>query len=170
MNKKREGFTLIELLVVVLIIGILSAVALPQYTKAVEKSRASEARANVKAMYDAVDMLYLSGGGTANNWDLTFDQLDITFTGESGGGNTSSLSTKNFNYNLYGGWCPNGTSHAVRASRLNSSSFYYEISYCRETGLRCGDNGNGECKSIGFHKTSNTCLSGGSTGGICFTE
>ncbi len=65
----KRGFTLIELLVVVLIIGILVAVAVPQYQKAVEKSRAAQPIALLKTAYDMATVHYLETGTYPNSFD-----------------------------------------------------------------------------------------------------
>lgn len=75
-GKLSLGFTLIELLVVVLIIGILSAVALPQYTRAVEKSRVAEAKTVLKEIAQAQDAYMLASPDGRPTDD--FSQLDIT--------------------------------------------------------------------------------------------
>lgn len=75
----RHGFTLIELLVVVLIIGVLSAIALPMYDRAVARSHAAEALAVGKSMWQAEEAFYLSTGEYTDDMQL----LDVQFPAEA---------------------------------------------------------------------------------------
>jgi len=84
----KKGFTLIELLVVVLIIGILTSIALPQYDRAVKRSKGAKMITLGRSLADAVNRYYLekgsysglgyeSDGGYRAGLDLS--KLDIDF-------------------------------------------------------------------------------------------
>ncbi len=75
----KVAFTLIELLVVVLIIGILTAVAVPQYKLAVAKSRATQLWIRANALYKAAQVYKLQHG----EWPIDVRNLDIDVVQEA---------------------------------------------------------------------------------------
>ena len=74
-KRSKKGFTLIEILVAVLIIGILAAIAVPQYQKARRRTTLSKMYASVRQLYDAQNAFYLANGRPARN----FAELDLEF-------------------------------------------------------------------------------------------
>ena len=89
---KNAGFTLIELLVVVLIIGILAAVALPQYEKVVWKSRAANIKILLQGLVEAQEVYRLANGSYATD----VKDLDWEFPQEG----PFQTSISNDNYSL----------------------------------------------------------------------
>ena len=111
MNKK--AFTLIELLVVVLIIGILAAIALPQYEKAVEKARIAEAVIILRAIAAANQEYYLVNGHYADAHEI--DKLTIDIPGTiTTQGLKNRIATKYF---IYSPNRTNGREHLAVANR-----------------------------------------------------
>ena len=90
-----KGFTLIELMVVVLIVGILSSIALPQYQKAVEKSRAAEAMVIGKAIIESQNRSLTAFPNDPVNQKSA---LDIKLNGGTWSGNV--YTTDRFSYTL----------------------------------------------------------------------
>ena len=89
----NKGFTLIELLVVVLIIGILAAIALPQYTKAVERSRMAEAVQVLGDMATAQSIFYMQHNAFASSLTDLNNNGDVQITNPTATGKWTLVET-----------------------------------------------------------------------------
>lgn len=150
----RKGFTLIELLVVVLIIGILASVALPQYTKAVEKARATEAWSTLKSIMDAEKIKNMEEDTSQVTYN--FPDLALTFLDKDGVSPTEDfLEGKNFKYNLGG--------YMTTAVRRDYPIYTLML---RHDGKRLcwdgsSDKSRGICKKLGLSSSASGCISQG---------
>jgi prepilin-type N-terminal cleavage/methylation domain-containing protein len=120
MKPNKKAFTLIELLVVVLIIGILAAIALPQYLKAIQKIKLIEVHANIKTLADS----FVRAQKLYGIESPTFQQLDVSIGNNCEG--TDSCVIKDFCYALnnkrIGAWKSNVCSSTV--STITFAIFY----------------------------------------------
>ena len=167
--QNKQAFTLIELLVVVLIIGILAAVALPQYQKAVWKSRGTQLLVAVQALHAAQKAYYLANGTLAT----TFDELSVEMpfkkecVSEARGFDSSATDCKRDNYGFV---YITGAGNSRAIFRSNSPKYRWSgfMIFESETSeyqdeLLCTDIGNGKksfCALMGYNTKIN-CYSHG---------
>ena len=145
MKMNKKGFTLIELLVVVLIIGILAAIALPQYFKAVERARAAEALSIFGTIAGAQQRYYLIHGSSFAD---EFGKLDIDFTTSSG----TAASGTSFNTNSFAIAIDAESPHQnVTATRSDGRYTGYKLTKNVETGaITCTEGTGTICPALGY--------------------
>ncbi len=127
----NTGFTLIELLVVVLIIGILAAVALPQYQKAVDKTRIGNYVAHIKQIVRAEQVYHMENGEyTPQLADLDVDVTKICKTrGGACASNELYNCPYNFGFDLGAGW--------IEGKCRFTSAETITLKYCPDSSNSC---------------------------------
>ena len=147
------GFTLIELLVVVLIIGILASIAIPQYQKAVWKSRNTQLKTLIKTVVQAEEVYKLGNGAYA----LDFSELAVDLPLSSGSpecnfgvhGEDSGRHNEQFVFvlnNSHGNSAVVGVLGAYRQGKYKCAGFTYSLlgqrTFCIEGALYTAGKGN----------------------------
>ena len=162
MKNNKKGFTLIELLVVVLILGILAAMAMPQYFKAVERSRMSEAVSLLGSIAGAQQRKYLQ----INKYVEDYRGLDVVPAGATGDSYTTS--DNGFTITIDGTGYTEGVATATRSSSNGTLNYNYNLTrYYASNLTQCNStekNGQALCADFcGVDTPAATCCSDGAS-------
>ena len=129
--KNQQAFSLIELLVVVLIIGILSSIALPQYQRAVNETRFATLQNTATPLIKAAHIYRIKNG----TWPANFEGLSVTlpkgFNITPAGSKSSCATNKEMFCCLV---AENGWSKAIVCGRMDKTFSFHHMfndrSYC----------------------------------------
>jgi type IV pilus assembly protein PilA len=110
MKKQQSGFTLIELMIVVAIIGILAAIAVPQYQNFMARSQAAESVVLLNGARTTVEDFVVSDGNFVAdlddlkalgvNWSGTYGKISDVDQSEDSGTLTYTIGTSGVNKNI----------------------------------------------------------------------
>lgn len=76
-NKRQKGFTLVEILIVVVILGILAAIVIPQFSEASAEARASSVKSNLQMIRSQIELFKVQHNETLPG-DVSGAEADIT--------------------------------------------------------------------------------------------
>ena len=161
----QQGYSLIEVLVVVLIVGILTAVALPQYQAAVLKSRTAELLELVNGIKQAQEIYYT----TYNRYSFTLENLDYAVDAQKQN-ETGSPIWYNLGSNRRIGLYSSGIVTAGVTGQISFTRYYGNTTYDRENIMLCDavtKVADKVCKSLGgvlMHGNASDCGAAGVSG------
>jgi len=126
--KRRVGFTLIEVLIVVIVLGILAAVVIPQFTDASTDAKLSAMQSNLATIRTQLQLYKLQHD---DNWPALATFVNQMTLASKADGTTAAIGTSGYPYGPYLLSVPNNPysgTNTVSAGAADSSAWYYDES------------------------------------------